>query len=306
MAILRKSLPPLTATVTFEAAARHLSFTLAAKEMHVTQAAVSRQIRLLEEHFGQKLFHRDNNNLQLTRAGELFFSDIKHPLAEIANAAQKIQYQANKDELIIACTIGFSDLWLTPKLADFRRIYPQVNVRVVATDSDIDHLNYIVDGMFSVSYGNNANLEQSFYICDELVYPVCSPDFLAGQPELQRPQDLLAQTLITVSNEHWDNIETAPINWDVWFKSCGIHELPQSYGLSFSNTANAVNAALLGHGIALSWHHLVADLVEQERLVQLTNHVLDQQRGFYFYCNKHQHSQDSMAKFSQWVLDSFK
>jgi len=304
MSQLRKELPPLTATVVFEAAARHLSFTRAAAELNVTQAAVSRQMRHLEEHFGKKLFKREPSGLSLTAIGETFFRDVQQPLITIANSANRIRRQLRENEVAVTSTIGFAELWLTPRLIEFHKLHPDIRIRLLATDSDIKHIEFVVDAMFSIDYGSNVNRDNASLLCDELVYPVCSPDYLRDFGKLSNPEDLLRASLISIAAEHWMNISDAATTWKSWFESCGVSVDEVLSAFSYSNDANAVQAALRGQGVTLGWHHLVRDYVKSGQLVKLTDHVLASGRKFYLFKNHDQPSQ-GLELFERWILSMY-
>jgi len=304
MTTLRKKLPPLTATVIFEAAARHLSFTGAARELSVTQAAVSRQMRHLEDHFGKKLFNRAADGLSLTAAGELFYHDIEEPLIKIANSAGRMRKQVQNNEVVISCTIGFAELWLTPKLIEFHQQHPQVKVRLLATDSDIRHIEFVVDAMFSINYGGKASPGNAIPLCDELVYPVTSPEYLKRLKPVSHPADLLQASLISIAPEHWINISDEPTTWQSWFESCGVETDEIFSALSYSNDGSAVQAALRDQGITLGWHHLVRDYVAAGQLVKLTDQVLASGRKFCLFKNYSEPTQ-ALELFERWIKSMY-
>ena len=294
----------MTATVAFEAAARHLSFTRAANELNVTQAAVSRQMRHLEDHFGRKLFNREVNGLSLTETGEAFYREIQEPLFKIANSANRVRRQPLENEVTVTSTIGFAELWLTPALIEFHRLHPDIRVRLLATDSDIRHMEFVVDAMLSIDYGNSAEQADAIPLCDEQVYPVCSPTYFEAAGRLMEPGDLLSASLISIAAEHWLNISDEPTTWQSWFESCGLVVDDVYSALSYSNDASAVQAALRGQGVTLGWHHLVRDYVESGQLLRLTDHVLISGRRFCLFKTR---SRPGMALelFERWIQSKY-
>lgn len=304
MATLKQKLPPLTATVTFEAAARHLSFTAAANELNVTQAAVSRQIRHLEQHFGKPLFERAAGGLRLTAAGETFFRDIDQPLTRLAGTAQKLRRQVQANEIVVTSTLGYAEHWLTPKLAGFHRLYPDIRVRLLATDSDISRIEYVVDGMFSIGYGDNVDTRNAIVLCEEQVYPVCSPGYLQGSKPINGPADLPGASLISITADHWVNIGDEPTTWQSWFESCGMRVDTVDSTLAFNNDAFAVQAALSGQGITLGWDHLVRDYINSGQLLRLTDHVYVSGRKFYLF-KTYTHGTPALDNFENWVKSMY-
>ena len=142
---MSRRLPPLNALKAFEAAARHLSFTKAAEELYVTQAAVSHQIKTLEEHLGLKLFLRKNRSLLLTEEGQGYFLDIKEIFTQLIDATEKLLARGAKGSLTVSLTPSFAIQWLVPRLSLFNELHPEIDVRIKAQDQDENSLSDDVD-----------------------------------------------------------------------------------------------------------------------------------------------------------------
>ena len=182
-------LPPLNAVRAFEAAARHLSVTRAADELHVTQAAVSHQIKGLEEWFGVALFRRSGRGIRLTEAGQDFFATARDALADLAAAARRIQAGEDSGVLTVSTTDSFASTWLVPRLRRFREAEPDVEVRLATSDRLIELAQEDVD--VCIRFGNGDwpgnHVEELF---DEIVFPVCSPDIVETGPPLRAPAEV--------------------------------------------------------------------------------------------------------------------
>ncbi|EGC3417737.1 transcriptional regulator GcvA, partial [Salmonella enterica] len=186
---MSKRLPPLNALRVFDAAARHLSFTRAAEELFVTQAAVSHQIKSLEDFLGLKLFRRRNRSLLLTEEGQSYFLDIKEIFSQLTEATRKLQARSAKGALTVSLPPSFAIQWLVPRLSSFNSAYPGIDVRIQAVDRQEDKLADDVDVAIFYGRGNWPGLRvEKLYA--EYLLPVCSPLLLTGEKPLKTPEDL--------------------------------------------------------------------------------------------------------------------
>ena len=192
---MSKRLPPLNALRVFDAAARHLSFTRAADELFVTQAAVSHQIKSLEDFLGLKLFRRRNRSLLLTEEGQSYFQDIKEIFSQLTEATRKLQARSAKGALTVSLLPSFAIQWLVPRLTSFNSAYPGIDVRIQAVDRQEDKLADDVDVAIFYGRGNWPGLRvEKLYA--EYLLPVCSPLLLTGDKALKTPADLAQHTLL--------------------------------------------------------------------------------------------------------------
>ena len=178
----------------FEAAARHLSFTLAAHELHVTQAAVSHQIKSLEDHLGMPVFKRLNRALVLTGAGQALFPAVSEALDIMASAVDRLHNQDQSGELTITTMDSFAATWLVPKLGRFRRSNPDIDVRITTTDTSVDFARVNVDMAIRYGAGDWPGVSVERLMTEE-VFPVCAPSLLQSGPPLCCPADLKNHTL---------------------------------------------------------------------------------------------------------------
>lgn len=299
---LKQQLPPLNSLVTFEAAARHLSFTLAADELNVTQAAVSRQIKTLESHLATALFTRYNRRLTLTPAAHKLLPNIQTALQLIIDSIDALNHPASDTTVTISATIAFTTLKLNRWLTDFQSHYPDIDVRVIATDRDINLQNEGVDLAIGCGdYGHNNQLKTILLFADE-VFPVCSPQYLETHGALNLPQDLLQHQLLHLDAEHWRDLSWQAIDWQVWFNSQKVIPPTRLKGLMINNYPLLIHAVINGQGIALGWRHLVSDLLQRGELVQPLTASLKSQRAYYLVqtseCRK-----PSVKKLADWILN---
>jgi LysR family transcriptional regulator, glycine cleavage system transcriptional activator len=278
MESLRKRLPPTRSLVVFEAAARHLSFTRAAQELHLTQAAVSRQIRLLEQDLGVLLFNREKRAVHLTPEGRRFKRTVAMALGHIAETAVALRQIHDSPQINLHTTTAFAALWLMRRIGRFRADFPDIQLRLVSSDDEIDLINSNID--LSISYGKGAadwpGADASLLLEDEL-FPVCSPQFRRGLPEGIDVHALPGQPLL-----HLESVEPSWMSWSTWFRQMGVearHPMPS--GTSFNNYLVILQAAQEGQGIALGWRQLVQPFLTTGQLVRPVPDTLEADSAYY-------------------------
>ncbi len=295
MKSLRKQLPPLTALTVFEAASRLSSFTRAAEELGVTQAAVSRQIHLLEKDFGFPLFTRLHRKVVLTDKGKALSTATSDAFNLIAEAVTDLRKDASSDELTISATVAFSHFWLMPRISEFSRQYPYTNLRILSQDNMPNLRLGEVD--VAIRFGNgmwpDGHAELLF---EDEVFPVCSPGYTGADGRIKTPADLTSYSLI--SNETDDPTWTG---WNEWLSSFSIVVPKKTLGLRCSFYTEAIYAALNGQGIALGWTHLVEDLLQQGRLVRLTDAAIKPRGAYFVVVPTRQHNNEAAGLFVNWL-----
>lgn len=289
-------LPPLNALKAFEASARHLSFTKAANELFVTQAAVSHQIKGLENHLGIKLFMRKNRALLLTEEGQSYFLDIKDIFISLQEATQKLLAKGAKGAITVSIQPSLAIQWLVPKLADFSKQYPDVDVRIKADDRDDDTLANDVDIAFYYGRGPWPNVVAE-KIITEYLQPVCSPTLLMGEHTIVDIEDLKNHTLLHDNSRN---------DWKRWFKRTSIQSINVDQGPIFSHSALVLQAAIHGQGIALVNNVLAKPEIDAGRLVTPFEQVLINKNAFYLVCRDEQLETSKIAQFRQWVLNTLR
>jgi LysR family glycine cleavage system transcriptional activator len=252
---MRQTLPPFAALIAFEAAGRLQSFTKAAEELHVTQAAVSRQIRLLEERIGKPLFVRAHRSVELTTEGRNYLHTVVNALSEVSAATRDLMAADSASRLVLAADQSIAHLWLMPRLAAFRAAYPGFDLGLVVSDEERACLAANVDVTLLHGDGNWPSHDTELLFAEE-VFPVCSPDYLGERRGRLRPEDIASETLIDLDDDHWNWL-----NWRQWLNAHGAGEAAAPRSLVTSSYPLAIDAARRGLGLALGWRGLVdADL----------------------------------------------
>lgn len=256
-------MPSLTALVEFEAVARLGSFTHAAAELGVTQAAVSRQVRFLEETLDVRLFHRLHRSISLTNEGEMLYLAVAEAMQRIAGAFDRLSTGADQHELVLAATASFTQFRLLPRLPKLKRLNPPLKLRLTTQmfTADLRHVEVDV----AVRYGDGKWADgTSILLFDEEVFPVCSAAFLKenGMPESVEALGAFPLIESDSTSEGW-------MGWEAWFRSVGHRPAKLDYALRCSLYTDAVQAARYGQGIALGWSRLVHDLLATGELVRM-------------------------------------
>jgi DNA-binding transcriptional LysR family regulator len=259
----RRLIPSMTALVEFESVARLSSFTVAANELGVTQAAVSRQVKFLEDTLGVRLFHRLHRSIELTDEGEALYLVVAGSMQKIAGVFDRLSSGPVQQELVLAATSAFSHFRLLPRLASLKKAQPDLQLRLSTQMFTADLRHKEID--VAVRFGNGRWSDgTATLLFDEEVFPVCSPKWVASRGMPQSLQDVANAALIESdsTSEGW-------MGWEAWFNAVGLRPLRLNFALRCSLYTDAIQAARYGEGIALGWGRLVHDLVESGELVRL-------------------------------------
>ncbi len=257
--------PPLSFLRTFEAAARHGSFARAAADLNVTPAAISQQMRALEQRLGVPLFSRSARGLTVTKAGREYAASVARALAEIEAATRALGRPERSGRLTVATFQSFASLWLLPRLGRFRSLYPEIDTRLLVGSALVDPSAGAADVAVRFGPGGYPGCDAEFLMADS-VYPVCSPSLLAGRPVPSRRADLADLPLL-----HDDGLAPGErsLRWADW-----IGDVAPKVSMHLPDGLLTLQAALLGQGAALARRSFVADHLQAGRLVRL----LDEER----------------------------
>lgn len=288
-------LPKLSALLMFESAARHHSFTLAARELHVTQAAVSQQVRSLERELGIALFNRVHRGLELTRDGRRLHRSVTMAFEHVATTTEELRASRQLATIEIGVTFAVATFWLVPRLPRFRALHPGIDVRVVASDRGFEKIAHQVDAGIAFGLGNWAGF-RSILVREGEVFPVCSPNYLRRRRHLARVEQLLQETLLSMSDDR-----PGVMDWPLWFAEQGVNGYSSSKNLKMNSHPLLMQAAREGQGIALGWSLLCDDLLKRGDLVRPLDATVRTSRGFYFVTSGSRFSEEVRA-FRQWVL----
>ena len=289
-----RRLPPLNAVRAFEAAARHLSFTRASEELNVTQAAVSHQVKALEDRLGVLLFRRLNRGLLLTDAGSLYRKELEDILDRLEQATERLRATEAAGLLTVSTNTSFASKWLVPRLQRFRDRRPDVDVRIDADDALTDFRRDNVD--LAIRYGGGVYPGlHSVKLLQDIVFPVCSPKLLEGPHPLRVPEDLRYHTLL-----HDQGVVE---DWPSWLRTAGVTGVDASRGPSFSHSSLLFEAAIAGQGVALGRRSMVAQDLREGRLVQPFSLSLRPEFSYWVVCPESTADKPKIVEFRTWLLE---
>lgn len=292
-----RSMMPLNALRAFEAAARHLSFKKAAEELSVTPAAVSHQIKALEDSLGVPMFYRLTRALQLTDAGREALPLVTQGLECLGDAVDVIKTHLDSNLLTISVSPSFGSLWLVPRLDQFRQLHPNIEIRLDGTDRLVDVAEGEADVAIRYGPGGYAGVQ-----CDLMFgqrnTPVCSPDLLEGEKPVRQASDLAHHTLLHID---WKDAEAS---WQMWLLAAGLSDINGHRGPRFTHESMAVQAAVEGQGVALVGDRLVADHLASGQLVAPfhTNLKVPLTFSYHLLTRKGAVEHPKVAVFRTWLL----
>jgi DNA-binding transcriptional LysR family regulator len=268
-------LPPANSLVAFEAAARHQSITMAAAELNVTGAAVSRQVRKLEAHLGCALFERFHRRVRLTPQGSMLHRALFEGLSQIGQACRELTVGSNPQQITVGSTIAFASLWLMPRIPSFSIANPDIALRYIVADRLVDRLDDDLDLVVLYGPGDWPGYVSTLLFGDDII-PVCSPLYRAEHPDMRTPADLPGERLIHIESENrsWET-------WPIWFAKMGIAEPPRGRAERFNNYLMGMQAAIESHGVMLGWRGLIIDHLTRGDLVPAVPGSVPAAGGYY-------------------------
>jgi LysR family glycine cleavage system transcriptional activator len=287
-------LPPLTALRAFECAARHESFTKAAQELCLTQSAISRHIRNLEELFGIPLFFRDHRAVTLTPEGQAYMHEVVEAFSRIDLATRKLKSSGKQNVLKLHAYTSFAMNWLIPRLRRFQDVNPEIDVRLTAfvAPLDFDHSD------IHAAIRTDAEQWQAGIRADKLfgtwLVPVGGPRPSLGNYSLRQPSDLRNVTLL--------HSLARPADWSIWLKSAGVDDVDPDRGLKFESSAMAYLAAQQGMGIAMAQTALVQEELRKGSLTQVFPHLARSDRTYYLLSSPRHVGDEALELFREWLL----
>lgn len=290
-----RELLPLATLPVFEAAARHQSFALAAAELNLSQAAVSRQIKQLEERLGVSLFERGHRSVRLTDAGEQLQRATTVALGLLRETVRTLKPDAPMGALTVATDLAFAHFWLVPRLEDFQKRNAGLSVYVMTSDDERECLRENID--LAILYGDgNWPGYVSRFLMDEEIYPVCSRDYFEGRAIPAEPCDLLREPLLDVVGGPW-----TWITWPQWMANHGLDFPPGTPSIEFNTLPWAIQAACAGQGITLGWKHLCDDLLASGTLIRPIPHSVTTDRGYYAVTKEGPSVRGEIEKLLVWL-----
>ncbi|WP_458524555.1 LysR substrate-binding domain-containing protein [Onishia taeanensis] len=288
-----KRLPPIHALSAFEAVARQGSFSSAAEELHLSQSAVSKQVRTLEEHTRCPVFRRHARGIELTSAGAALLQEIQPALAQLSRGIERVRKQHDASTVSVIATHAVSHYWLFPKVIAFNREHPDITVSIQSDNAMSPAV--IEEYDFGILYGRGdwPGLEAR-RLFPERVYPVCRPDL--ALPEHPTLQDLKALALIELDSSAWDCID-----WVEWFAHFDEAYRPKPHSLNFNQVSLSYNAALEGLGVSLGWDFMVSQAIREGRLRRVGDFVYDSGKHDFLVHGGKKSLKPAAQTFKDWL-----
>jgi LysR family glycine cleavage system transcriptional activator len=290
-------LPPLNSLRAFVVAARHMSFSKASTELHVTPAAISQQIRQLEEQLDCELFLRSGRALVLTEEGHACLPGLTEAFEKIVEALERIDATQETGSLTVSVAPSFAAKWLVPRLENFREVHPEIDVQIGASMHLVDFASEEVDCAIRYGAGDYGDLFAE-RILQETVFPVCSPLLQHNGAQPRHPGDLGRFTLL-----HDDSPDQDPScpDWGMWLKAAGVNGVEVGRGLRFNQSSLVLEAAIAGQGVALAKGQLAAEDLRTGRLVRPFNVTQKLDFAYYLVCPQRKTSLAKVDAFRRWL-----
>lgn len=304
-------LPPLNSLRAFEAAARHCSVNKAAQELHVTPAAISHQIKALEEFLGIELFKRQPRRLSLTPAAEACLPKLTAAFAQMGEAVAEAQQFANAGRVLVSAPPALISKWLIPHLAGFQAVHPEVDLRLSARQTMVDSVREETDQTASVL--EDADLAIRFghgdypgYVThklfDSYALPMCSPKLLQGEHPLRTPDDLRHHTLLHYAAE--DSTDVGRPDWSAWLKAAGVRGINPRRGPTFNHIMLAMQAAEDGLGVVMGIPIMATSQIAAGELVVPFALSLPISASYFLVHGTAVEQEASVMAFRDWVLEN--
>jgi len=295
MSKLRYMLPSTQSLFVFEAAARNLNFKLAAAELNVTQPSISHAIKALERHCNVDLFVRDNRGVQLTEAGRLLYDSVRSGFQRIEHSLKTITAK-DTQYITVAASTSLSAHWLVPKLPIFQQRHPGIKIKIVTTDRDVEPDHQVDMTIWLRPRGFER--PNSWYMCQEVIYPVCSPAYIANAMPIKSVEDLASHQLIHSSDPHRKRM-----GWSEWLGLFGVDSAEIEPNLVFNDYQLAIQAALAGEGVVLGWAITTHLLRRNKLLVRPLKDELRTDSAFFVIANERSSKLDEMRLLVDWVVE---
>jgi LysR family glycine cleavage system transcriptional activator len=290
----RRRLPPLNALRAFEAAARHGSFKEAAEELHVSQSAISHQIKGLESYLGIELFLRKTRAVELTRSGKTYYPILRDAFERIVEGTELIRTPLARGAVTLQVYSSFTVRWLIRRLPGFQKEHPELQLRLCTAQEDVDFSRDDVDACIMIGQPIGSGVHYDFLFACQM-FPVCSPGLLETLGPITTPAELAPGTLLQVYPSERD--------WRLWLQAQGLHDINPDAGLRFDSYDLAYTAALQGMGIALGQQPYIGSELAAGLLVEIFPGArVDNPNKWYFACREEKSRQPGIETLRQWLL----
>ena len=297
-AVSRRRLPPLTALRAFEAAARRLSIGRAAEELNVTPAAISHQVKALEEWLGVRLFLRLNGALHLTPAGMTYLGGVSEGFDKLWDVTEQLAVRDERSTLSIVVPPSIASNWLVPRLHRYQALRPSMEIRVTVANPPIDFNQHMMDIGVAFGWDVPPGLERFPWLCYEIV-AACSPLLIEGPDAIRVPQDLARCRLL-----HDDALRIHDrIDWRLWLERFHVEGVEQSNGIHFSHATHVYQMAADGHGVVLAKNALIADAVQRGRLITLFDLAIPSDLRYELVYYEALAGNPKLLHFRDWLVE---
>lgn len=297
METLRRMVPSASGLAVFEAAGRLSSFSAAARELQMTQAAVSYTIGRLEAQLGCALFVRAHRRVRLTEAGQRFHADVSLGLSHIQRSAQSLRAIAAGTHVTLSCSTAFAAFWMVPRMQQFREDLPEIDLRIQTADRDLDLLSEGIPLGIRGGDPRKWSHYEAEVLAPEEVYPVCGATYLNRFNRPAHAADLLTHRLI-----HLEEPFRRAVTWSEWFASAGMTAAHAPKGLRINDYVLVLQSVIEGQGVALGWHHLVAGQVAKGVLLRLSDHTLATGRNFHVTWPRDRPLSRAAGQVRDWLI----
>lgn len=292
------TLPPLSSLLAFDTAARHASFTRAARELNVSQPAVSRRVAMLEADLGVLLFDRRSKPLRRTETGDRLFEALRAGLARIEGAIAEIRAAVDPARIEISAGPGFAAFWLIPRLPELERRFPGRNIRIISQG----HREDTMAGDIQIRFGDGAwPGVRATKLMGEEVFVVCSPVHRPAIQGFLSPDQIRSRRLLRLQGDRqpWHD-------WAGWFEAVGAAAKKPRRFVEFDNYAPLINATLSGQGLALCWNGLLGQFLDSGALIRVSAAAVTSSRG-YFVTHRDDIAPNSPVRaIASWIARSFR
>ena len=292
---MTRKLPPLTWLRAFEASARSLSFTQAAVELNLTQAAISKQVKLLELYLREQLFIRNPRSLELTKTGAAYLPKVRDSFDRLAAGTYEVFGRRRSELLTVRCAVGFSVNWLGPRLPRFMERHPGLFIRIVSSvwGEEFDREQFDFDIRYGVGKWPGLNSQRLTW---ETITPVCSPLLLQGENAIRRPEDLANHPLLHVLGYEE--------GWGLWLNAAGVGgEIDKGRGLHFDTSLIAFEVAAKGAGVALGRSSMTGEDLLSGRLVTPFDLAIPIDEAFHLISPPEETAHPDAILFRDWLRE---
>ncbi|WP_264210626.1 LysR substrate-binding domain-containing protein [Leisingera thetidis] len=291
----RPHLPPLDALVLFEAAARLENFSAAARELNISQSAVSQQVKLLEDRVRVDLFARDGRRVKLTHLGKEYQTVVTRALGMVADATRELRSTRGRKRITLAADQSIAWMWLMKRMPVIQKHHPAVPIRLIASDSLADCLSPQVTMGILHGSGDWPGYDSRLLFPEE-VFPVCSPDYLRNAGPLRNAADLQNHNLLHLEDDQWQWM-----NWRVWMTENGLTDPNSQHGLVINNYPLLIEAAKSGQGVALGWRNLIDEALVSGELLRPVPGTVRTEAGYHIVWSQERPLPEEAVQLAGWL-----